>query len=77
MYTPVARISFIRVLLVLASIYGLFVQQMDVKTVFLNGELDEEIYMEQPEGFILSIKKYFLKNTHSKLDLGYLLKYYF
>ena len=26
---------------------------MDVKTVFLNGDLDEEIYMEQPEGFII------------------------
>jgi hypothetical protein len=36
----------IRVLLSLAAWYGLLVHQMDVKTTFLNGELDEEIYME-------------------------------
>ena len=52
-YAPVARITSIRVLLALASLYNLFVHQMDVKTAFLNGELDEEVYMEQPEGFIL------------------------
>ncbi|CAL1369869.1 unnamed protein product [Linum trigynum] len=52
-YAPVARITFIRVLLALASIYNLHVHQMDVKTAFLNGELDEEVYMEQPEGFVL------------------------
>ncbi|WVZ53687.1 hypothetical protein U9M48_004592 [Paspalum notatum var. saurae] len=39
----------IRVLLSLAASYGLLVHQMDVKTAFLNEELDEEIYMDQPE----------------------------
>ena len=48
-----ARITSIRVLLALASIYKLIVHQMDVKTAFLNGDLDEEVYMEQPEGFVL------------------------
>jgi hypothetical protein len=43
----------IRVLLSLAASYGLLVHQMDVKTTFLNGELDEEIYMEQPNGFVV------------------------
>ena len=52
-YALVARITSIRVLLVLASIYKLIVHQMDVKTTFLNGDLDEEVYMEQPEGFVL------------------------
>jgi hypothetical protein len=52
-YAPVARITSIRVLMALASIYNLYVHQMDVKTAFLNGDLDEEVYMEQPEGFVL------------------------
>ena len=52
-YAPVARITSIRLLMALASIYDLYIHQMDVKTAFLNGDLDEEIYMEQPEGFVL------------------------
>jgi hypothetical protein len=48
----VARLTTIRVLLSLAASHGLFVHQMDVKTTFLNGELDEEIYMEQSVGFV-------------------------
>ncbi len=43
----------IRVLLSLAASYGLLVHQMDVKIAFLNGELDEEIYMDQPDGFVV------------------------
>ena len=42
----------------LASIYDLFVHQMDVKTVFLNGDLDEKVYMEQPESFVLPGNKH-------------------
>ena len=52
-YAPVARITTIRVLVALASIYKLHIHQMDVKTAFLNGDLDEEIYMQQPEGFVV------------------------
>ena len=51
-YSPVARIATIIVLLALAASYSLHVHQMDVKTVFLYGELEEEIYMEQPDGFL-------------------------
>ena len=51
-YAPVARISSIRCLIALASIHNLVIHQMDVKTTFLNGDLEEEIYMEQPECFI-------------------------
>ena len=43
----------IRVLLSLAASYGLIIHQMDVKTAFLNGELEEEIYMDQPDGFVV------------------------
>src|SRR5438132_10638062 len=52
-YSPVARLTTIRVLLLLAASHDLLVHQMDVKTAFLNGELEEKIYMEQPDGFIV------------------------
>ena len=51
-YSPVTRLTTIRVLLSLAASYGLLVHQMDVKTAFLNLELEEEIYMDQPDEFV-------------------------
>ncbi|KAL0290713.1 UNVERIFIED_CONTAM: Retrovirus-related Pol polyprotein from transposon TNT 1-94 [Sesamum angustifolium] len=51
-YSPVARLTTIRVLIALASVYNLSIHQMDVKTAFLYGELEDEIYMDQPEGFV-------------------------
>jgi hypothetical protein len=51
-YSPVVRLTTIYVLLSLTASHGILVHQMDVKTTFLNGELDEEIYIEQPDGFI-------------------------
>jgi hypothetical protein len=53
-YSPVARLTTIRVLLSLAASHGLLVHQMDVKTTFLNGDLEEEIYMDHPEGFVVN-----------------------
>ena len=53
-YSPVARLTTIRALLSLAASYSLIVHQMDVKTAYLNGELDEEIYMDQPDEFIVT-----------------------
>ena len=52
-YSLVTRISSIRMLIAITAIHNLEIHQMDVKTAFLNGDLDEEIYMEQPEGFIV------------------------
>ncbi|GJU59852.1 zinc finger, CCHC-type containing protein [Tanacetum coccineum] len=52
-YAPVAHISTIRLLIVMTSIHNLVIHQMDVKTTFLNGDLDEEVYMNQPQGFIM------------------------
>ncbi|GKA16567.1 zinc finger, CCHC-type containing protein [Tanacetum coccineum] len=52
-YAPVAHISTIRMLIAMALIHNLVIHQMDVKTAFLNGDLDEEVYMNQPQGFIM------------------------
>ncbi|GJR37734.1 zinc finger, CCHC-type containing protein [Tanacetum coccineum] len=52
-YAPMARISTIRLLIALALIHNLIIHQIDVKISFLNGELDKEVYMNQPEGFIM------------------------
>jgi hypothetical protein len=52
-YSPIVRLTTIRVLLSMAASYDLIVHQMDVKTTFLNGELEEEIYMDQPDGFVV------------------------
>ncbi|GKA83846.1 zinc finger, CCHC-type containing protein [Tanacetum coccineum] len=52
-YAPVARITTIRLLLALATIHNLVIHQMNVKTTFLKGDLDEKVYMKQPEGFVI------------------------
>ena len=56
-FAPLTRISSIHVLLVLGSIHKLVIHQMNVKTTFLNGELEEEIYMTQPEGCVVPGQK--------------------
>ena len=52
-FSPVARIASIRILIALTSVYKLFIHQMDVETAFLNGDLEEEIYMVQPDGCVI------------------------
>ncbi|GAA0154676.1 transmembrane signal receptor [Lithospermum erythrorhizon] len=51
-FAPVARIEAIRLLLALACLLKFKLYQMDVKTAFLNGLVQEEVYVEQPKGFI-------------------------
>jgi hypothetical protein len=52
-YSSVARLTTICVLLSLTVSHGLLIHQMDIKTTFLNGELEEEIYMTQSDGFVV------------------------
>ncbi|GJV49575.1 retrotransposon protein, putative, ty1-copia subclass [Tanacetum coccineum] len=51
-FSPVADIRAIRILIAIAAYYDYEIWQMDVKTAFLNRYLSEEVYMEQPEGFV-------------------------
>ena len=50
-FSPVVKHSSIRALLGIVALHDFELEQMDVKTAFLNGELEEDIYMQQPEGF--------------------------
>ena len=51
-FSPVAMLKSIRILLSIAAALDYEIWQMDVKTAFLNGNLDERIYMAQPDGFV-------------------------
>nr|GEW74544.1 retrovirus-related Pol polyprotein from transposon TNT 1-94 [Tanacetum cinerariifolium] len=51
-FAPVARIEAIRIFITNAASKNMTIYQMDVKTAFLNGELNEEVYVNQPEGFV-------------------------
>jgi hypothetical protein len=50
-YAPLARLESIRILLAYSTYHGFKLYQMDVKSVFLNGPIKEEVYVEQPLGF--------------------------
>ncbi|KAJ8578709.1 hypothetical protein ON010_g493 [Phytophthora cinnamomi] len=58
MSAPVIRMEVLRLLLTVAAVLDLEIHPMDVKTAFLNGLLEEEIYMAQPGGFQISGKKH-------------------
>ncbi|GJR08094.1 ribonuclease H-like domain, reverse transcriptase, RNA-dependent DNA polymerase [Tanacetum coccineum] len=51
-FAPVARIETVRLILALAAYHGWQVHHLDVKSAFLHGDLKEEVYVTQPEGFI-------------------------
>ncbi|KAK8538777.1 hypothetical protein V6N12_034485 [Hibiscus sabdariffa] len=51
-FSPVAMFKSIRILLAVAAFHDYEIWQMDVKTAFLNGKLEEDVYMTQPEGFV-------------------------
>ncbi|KAK8686089.1 hypothetical protein V6N13_125116 [Hibiscus sabdariffa] len=51
-FSPVAMFKSIRILLAIAAFHDYEIWQMDVKTAFLNGKLEKDVYMTQPEGFV-------------------------
>jgi hypothetical protein len=51
-FAPVAKLNTIRVMIALATQHNWKIHQLDVKSAFLNGDLKEEVYLVQPEGFI-------------------------
>ncbi|GJU32592.1 retrovirus-related pol polyprotein from transposon TNT 1-94 [Tanacetum coccineum] len=80
-FTPVTRIEAIRIFVANAANKNMMIFQMDVKTAFLNGELKEEVYVSQPEGFldqdnpshVYKLKKalYGLKQAPRLTDYGF------
>ncbi|XP_075077172.1 uncharacterized protein LOC142163917 [Nicotiana tabacum] len=68
-YSPVTKIATIRTLVALAAINNLVIHQMDVKIAFLNGDLEEEICMSQPEGF--ASKQWYEKFNSTLVDNGF------
>jgi len=50
-YAPVARLEVVRLLLAYACMNGFKLHQLDVKSAFVNGHIDEEVYVNQPPGF--------------------------
>ena len=52
MFSLVVKHTSIRVILSIAAMFDLELEQLDVKTAFLHGTLDEELYMSQPKDFI-------------------------
>ena len=56
-FSPVAKVTSIRLLLSVVVAFDFEVEQMQVKTTFLHGELEEEIYMKKLEGFMVKGKK--------------------
>ena len=56
-FAPVARIDTIKLIIALAANRGWKIHHLDVKTAFLNGELEEQVFVTQPEGYVVKGKE--------------------
>eukprot|EP00253_Pinus_taeda_P024292 PITA_24292 len=65
-FSPVAKVTSIGLLLSVVAAFDFEVEQMDVKTTFLHGDLEEGIYMKQPEGFAVKGKKELCPKTQEE-----------
>jgi hypothetical protein len=59
-FSPFVKHCSIRILMAIVNQFNLELEQMDVKTAFLHGDLEETIYMEQPNGFVENKSKVYL-----------------
>ena len=66
-FSPVVKHSTIRILLALVAPFNMELVQMDVKTTFLHGDLEEEIYITQPDGFKVAGKEYWVCRLNKSL----------
>ena len=67
-FAPVARLEAIRMFLAFSCYKNFKVYQIDVKYAFLNGKLEEEFYIEQPECFLLSKNRDYVFKLKKALD---------
>ena len=66
-FTPVARVETIRMVIALAASKNWEIHHLDVKTAFLHGELKEEVYVTQPEGFVIKGEETKVYRLHKAL----------
>lgn len=65
-YAPVARLESIRILLAYANHHDITLYQMDIKSAFLNGEMEEEVYVKQPLALLI-LRKLIMSTNFIKL----------
>ena len=67
-FSPAVKITTLRFMIDVVAADNLELIRLDVKTVFLHGDLQEEIYMEQPKGFVASGQEHLVSRLKKSLD---------
>ena len=57
-FEPVTRLDTVRLILALATQHEWEIHHLDIKSAFLNGDLQEEVYVAQPEGFVIKVEEH-------------------